>query len=153
MTKASLNPGILAVDPGVKCMGWAMFQTEFMIDCGLARGANLQQTLADLPVSFCSHLVVEDQQIYQTTKARHSDILKLAQAAGGVIGRVQCFNLELVKPRTWKGNVPKTIFMSRILTKLDESEISIFDRLSCPKSLKHNVLDAIGIGLYKLKRL
>ena len=145
--------GLLAVDPGYRAMGWALFQGDQLESCGLARGVLLSETVSKLPVTFCNELVVEDQQIYRTTKARHADILKLAQSAGAVIGAVKHFNLTMYLPRQWKGTVPKEVFARRILTRLSEHEMTIFDSVKCPKSMRHNIVDAIGLGLFKLRRI
>lgn len=58
-----------------------------------------------------------------------------------------------VYPPQWKGNVPKKIMTERIKKLLTSKERAILDAGDWPKSLEHNVVDAIGIGLWRLGRL
>ena len=62
--------------------------------------------------------------------------------------------MRFVSPAAWKGQVPKKIHHPRILRSLSEVEreivLDVLDLL--PASTRHNVLDAVGIGLWALKR-
>jgi len=52
-----------------------------------------------------------------------------------------------VKPREWKGQVPKDVHHARLVKTLTPDEMAMVER-AAPPSLRHNVLDAIGIGKY-----
>lgn len=58
-----------------------------------------------------------------------------------------------VYPPQWKGNVPKKIMTERIKKLLTPKEQYLLEVGDWPKSLEHNVVDAIGIGLWRLGRL
>lgn len=103
----------------------------------------------------CELVVIECPAIYPKSKAPPQDIMHLY---GAVIAIAQvCIQyfvrVEFVEPRTWKGNVPKEIFGKRIESKLlpKESKLALLDRF--PKTKRHDVVDAIGIGLWHLGRL
>jgi hypothetical protein len=61
--------------------------------------------------------------------------------------------LEEVLPRTWKGTMPKRAMLACIVKSLDVNERALVRALGLPASLVHNVLDAIGIGLWSCNRL
>jgi len=58
-------------------------------------------------------------------------------------------------PREWKGQVPKRIHQPRIIKALTDEERAEMDKDLAPytKSLRHNALDAVGIGLKYLRRM
>jgi hypothetical protein len=55
-----------------------------------------------------------------------------------------------VKPREWKGQVPKDVHHARLVKTLTPEELAMVEA-SAPPSLRHNVLDAVGIGRYFFK--
>lgn len=61
---------------------------------------------------------------------------------------------EYIEPTKWKGSVKKDITHARIKKRLSPVELELYETQTAEtaESLKHNVLDAIGIGLYVLKR-
>jgi hypothetical protein len=61
--------------------------------------------------------------------------------------------VELVFPRTWKGNVPKEIMTARILKQLTPEELKHVPVRPRAKTPDHNCVDAIGMGLNRLGRL
>lgn len=62
--------------------------------------------------------------------------------------------VESVYPPVWKGNVKKEVMTTRIRKALSSMEAELIEEYrTWPKSLDHNVYDAIGIGLWKLGRL
>ena len=144
---------IVAVDPGTTCTGVAVFQNEILISCYLPRGKTWIDTFRALPTLRPDVLVVEDPRIYPVSKARPNDILKLARSVGAVVAKIDAPETRLVTPATWKKSVPKRIHQKRILKALNEQEKAVLDNCDCPKSLLHNTVDAVGIGLWFLKRL
>lgn len=146
---------LIAIDPGTEQAGFALFEDEQLVVAELVRekGSTKEQRawkvackLGDLCVPDCD-LVIEHPQIYARSTSDPDDLLALALVVGGVLSLFK--GGEIVRPRTWKGQVPKKIMTNRILKQLDEKE-----RLLCSKVKdNHNVLDAIGVGLWKLKRL
>lgn len=85
------------------------------------------------------------------TKGDLNDLLDLSVVVGQMSERARglTWNVKLIYPRDWKGNVPKAIMTTRILSKLTAEERSLI-----PTHAKaHNIVDAVGICLAKLGRL
>ena len=96
-----------------------------------------------------------------------NDVVELALNAGewGGLYR-QWADVEYVFPFQWKGSVPKSIHHTRVLAKLSEAERAVADQAisrgrsgvskslatPVPASKRHNVLDAIGLGLFRVGR-
>jgi hypothetical protein len=110
----------------------------------------------------CASLVIERPQIYspKVSKADPDDIITLAMRAGKA---VQYFldrglnesNVLEVKPATWKGQVKKEVHHARILKALLHEEVLLLTAFLEPvaKAKRHNVLDAVGLGLWALGRI
>lgn len=66
--------------------------------------------------------VVEGQESYLGSKVRPQDLIHLGQAAGVAVGAIRTLllraRIELPRPVTWKGSVPKDIHQKRILSRL-----------------------------------
>ena len=140
---------VLGVDPGKHCMGWAL-RDQTILQAGLARtqekklGFCVQDLISQLPGG-ADLVVVELPRIYPyERRIRVNDLLDLAAVAGAC---ASVGPLEFVYPASWKGQVPKDISHGRILAALSPQERAAVDRdlAPIPKSLQHNVLDAIGI--------
>jgi len=143
---------LLAVDPGGACLGWAYFEGGLLRGCGLSRtkaktvderAAHHRRELA----CFFPDRVVCERMTWRgrRSKATPQDLMDLNVIAGA-LGR------EWVTPAQWKGHAPKEIHQPRILKALDAREREL---VSCvkPPSLRHNAIDAVGIGLFALGRL
>lgn len=94
--------------------------------------------------------IIEVPQVYQgrAQKGDPNDLITLAVEVGR-IGACFIGGFELIRPRTWKGTVKKEIMTKRILSKLTPTEMDVLGVLR----QNHNVVDAVGIGLWKLGRL
>lgn len=134
---------LIAIDPGVYKTGIARFRDGKLIDADYVPNECISY-------EDCDRLVVESQQIYPGSPVRTSDLIDLAHAAGMVAGRFEVAP-EWVLPKKWKGNTPKAICTKRIEKCLTPEEVEALDP-SVPKSLRHNMLDAVGIGLWALGR-
>ncbi len=88
------------------------------------------------------------------SKARPNDIIKLAVSAGRLTATWPEDRLIWVPPHEWKGQVPDKILYDRILSALSPEEFKLLETCLMPhaKGKHHNILDAVGIGLYVLKR-
>lgn len=96
-------------------------------------------------------VVVEWPQVYQGAK-QGGDPNDLLPLAGLDAALATCFRGSTIaeyRPRDWKGQVPKDVMAGRIRGRLSITEQAIFDRAlgKLPKSLQHNAIDAVGIGL------
>lgn len=155
---------LLAFDPGLHHVGWSL------LDPALKAAGLL--TLGDLFTAahamLCStswpdadEAVVELPRVYRRSKADPDDLIRLAFFAGALsCGPWPC---RVARPHDWKGNVPKVatgswdryVIHRRIWKLLDPHECAIYqaalDRI--PARLRHNVIDAVGLGLWGVGRL
>jgi len=154
---------LVAIDPGAKSVALALFKGDTLWHCGLVRASGLEDLLKaireldglELLGGQADEVVVEVPQIYPASKSKGdpNDLIRVALAAGGAAvaaGGV----VKLVRPREWKGTVPKEIHNRRTIVKLRDFELQIYVTCtkSIPEALRHNVLDAVGLGLWRLKR-
>ena len=147
---------IVCIDPGTTCIGIAVFSESqnALVSCDLVRGEDWIDTFNRLPdFENLETLVIEDPRIYPVSKARANDLMKLAKSVGAIVAKVDAKFTKLVTPATWKGSVPKRIHQKRILRALTAEEKTILNKCPCPKSLLHNTIDAVGIGLWYLRRM
>lgn len=148
---------VIAIDPGA-CNGYAIFYSGALVFAGVFKGEDIEelprQAFMQFSGGFALDLVViEKPVIYPLdTKGDPNQLITLAIRAGEIAGRFRYANREVewVKPRTWKGTAPKDITNRRTLAKLTDEEKECLPRL--PKTKAHNMLDAIGIGLWYLEK-
>lgn len=161
---------LIAFDCGLSYVGAALYDFEkqsliecYYIDTGIDAREEAEQT-ADLVKkifltfqAFLEHtlIVVEYPEQYSHTPAPRSSVQGLACTGGGIVSMLKkdSNKVEFVLPKTWKGQVPKDIMLNRIVAKLSDTEKQILESKNYIKSKKHNVIDAIGLGLFKLNRL
>lgn len=127
-------------DPGARA-GWARFDTTgrlIQASKTLIRPAPGELVVIEYPESRGGR-----------TKATTDDLIALAYRAGEYAGYARAHGaiVERVKPSEWKGSVPKNIHHRRILAVLDADEIAIVHGAT------KDVLDAVGLGLWKNRRL
>lgn len=98
-------------------------------------------------------LVLEVPQVYSAgqQKGDTDDLIQLAGVDGCIVGYVGPDAVKAYLPREWGGQTPKHIKNARVMKELTEEEKRAIE--ACAPSLLHNVQDAIGIGLYYLKRM
>lgn len=150
---------ILSVDPGTKHFGLALFDDgelqrawlETVPPEGRPDFAFMSESRPVVSVK----VVVEKMQIYPGAFAK-TDLMNVGIVSGEFVGllwaRWLVSGVEYVYPRTWKGSIEKGAHHPRIMAALSESEISMIE-LPRAKSLHHNIVDAVGIGLWHCGRL
>lgn len=145
---------LIAIDPG-RDAGYAIFDDSSgeLASCGLV--ANLYRSGAVLT----GRVVIELPQVYTQAHSKKrvdpNDLIRLAFEAGRLAGQVAGpMEITTVLPAEWKGQAPKTIVHGRIAKILSDEENRRLHRGldSVAGALKHNALDAVGIGLWKLGR-
>jgi hypothetical protein len=147
---------LIAIDPGtlnrtgVAVFGGGDLRAAFLEDEANPRTLNDWVTWWQNEDAEC---VCEFPVIYPGGRGKGdgNDLLQVARVAGRMTAGFAPSQITYVAPRTWKGNVPKAIMGQRILSKLTPEELKVLPKLS--KALLHNVIDAVGIGLYALRRL
>jgi hypothetical protein len=130
---------LLAIDPG-EHTGWAVFDViGVLIGCGLG----------DPHVERAARVVIELPQVYPQQQVPPNDLIALAFLAGRYASKAgDGAEISTILPHQWKGNMPKDVCAARVRFKLAPEEKAVVDAISVPKGQKHNVMDAIGIGLF-----
>lgn len=157
---------LCAVDPGVEATGLALFTDNKLEHVRLVRASSLQSMIQAIYYVKWPHdydvpdlVFIERPVVYPRDGIKKAASLMtvaiVAGAAAAAYGRETWTTIDFVEPRTWKGSVPKEIHNTRVISILekDEQEILISSMDDAPPSLLHNVIDAVGIGLYKLGRM
>lgn len=166
---------LLSIDPSLTSTGWAVFCDGLLVDCGnirtktsLGLGVRILQISHDLRLRECDDLVIEVPQIYDRTKSKGdpNKLTPLWAIAGAVLQKYGMAHASLIRPATWKGQVPKKVMFGRIIKRLTPYELAYYNTLAFKrarhpgtldvpgeKSGAGDALDAIGLGLYFLERL
>lgn len=145
------NVRILAIDPGVHRHAWALIG-KGLLDCGI--GERFPRDI--------NRVVIEMPRIYPKARSKvpPNDIVDLAYAAGVAVGGIIAgdpnVKVQVVTPREWKGTIPKTkkwdryIIHKRIAQWLTPPERIVYVKAleQVAPSLRHNIVDAVGIGLW-----
>lgn len=144
---------LLAIDPGT-VTGWAVFGKEGrLVGCGL--GDPRSERSYFFGSNTVARVVIEHPKIYPGGRTKNpDDIAKLAGKAGEWHGRFEANGPEYVYPHQWKGSTPKEIQHARDWAKLSEAERAVVDAAGrgIAPSKRHNMLDAVGIGLFAVGR-
>lgn len=150
---------VLAIDPGVKSLGWAAFAAGSLIRCGLHQADDVVDMIRLLQGRWSGMkpelAVIEVPQVYQQRrwKGDPNDLIDVALVAGAVAGALASANeVRFVRPREWKGQRPKEICNGLTMRTLTEGEREQVETDETPRSKRHNVIDAVGLGLYAIGR-
>ncbi len=141
---------IIAVDPGVHKCGIAHFNSgsDRLVGAFYSSWEDLNPGL----INTVDRLVIEMPRVYPGMPGIDlNDLLNLA----AMVGRFEAIFPSHIRvfPSQWKGQVPKAVMNNRVLNKLSIAERVVVDSADVIRSKRHNMLDAVGIGLYHLGRL
>ena len=145
---------LLAVDPGTNVTGWASFVDTRLVPCGCWRADGLLAMLAEVRLA-CENTtysyertVIERPQVYAQRKWRGdpNDLIGVALVAGAVAALFP--PVDFVLPHTWKGSATDVVVEKRVRAALAPDELLIVGRKA-----RHDVWDAVGLGLWSLGRL
>ena len=131
---------LLAIDPG-RDTGWAQFLDGTLIACGLTHPDQYRDVF---PRIVANKAIIERPQIYPGAR-NGDDIVTLSARMGAIQALLDC-ECEEISPARWKHQTPKEVHNRRVLAKLTDPEKAIMPR-------NHNVIDAVGLGLWKLGRI
>ena len=148
---------LFALDPGLRGCGTAWFdKTGKLMEVDYVRnsvktGNGPKAWAGYLEHGRCSAdiFISEVPQVYRAgaSKGDPDDLIQLAGVVGLFTGIIEADEYLGVKPREWKGQVPKDVHHARLVKTLTPEEMAMVER-AAPPSLRHNVLDAVGIGRY-----
>lgn len=144
---------LVALDPGKVNMGWAQYRDGVLASCGL--------TTAHSPASHArglAHLADPDVLVLEQMAPRDlpnaADLIAVAHSGAYVAGALRPVVLHYPTALEWKGSVPKRIHHDRLAAKLTPAERAVVAEVAVrvPAGLLHNVWDAVGLGLWGLRR-
>lgn len=146
----------MAVDPGLRACGVAIFDDGFLTEAYLVRSEEKthrgpvawQAMVRAMPLAV-RPVRVEFPKAYYGAKqqADHADLLELAAVVGALAARYEPQGCGIIAPAEWKGQLSKEECRRRIRERLDDRELLVLDGVK-----DHNVWDAVGIGLHATGR-
>lgn len=150
---------LLAIDPGADS-GWAIFIDGRLSNCGLWSTGTPKGEYTRPSILVFDEVLIESPRLRPRGEKNPNAILLLARRAGEWGGRYASSPVKYITPNEWKKSTPDVISTQRTKNALDVDESRIvewvFSRLPGKKGLaesrRHNVYDAIGIGLWAVKR-
>ncbi len=150
----------LSVDPGVHHAAWSLFTSTLAPQqLGLVKDQNrIAERFYEIALLTKPDLfIIEIPFIYPDSPVDANDIADLALSAGVIEGAVRAARPALwlaarVRPREWKGTLPKHIHHGRLRTRCPLAKAMIENAIP-NKSERHHVWDAVGIGLYAIDKL
>ena len=159
---------LLSCDPGKNNAGlalWAPTGPDSSWELQAAKLAEFDHPseIAAAAISFGgSRFQAADEvpQVYSAGFSRGdpNDLIDITIVAGAVLGTGDCTSVWF-RPREWKGQVEPDVMITRIRSKLSQIELNRVrlptrrDGKSVRETVAHNVFDAIGVGLFALKKL
>ena len=148
---------LLCIDTGFRYAPCALFEngslkTAFCLkltDNEVPKYNLFAEKLMELLPDFKQKRAIIEYPVFRKSTQNPESIIKLSCAVGAYTSILQTagFDVRWVKPSTWKGTVPKHIFTKRILARLSSEEKALFNNKD------HNIVDAVGIGLWSCRRL
>lgn len=134
---------LLAIDPGTDT-GWALFDGTRLESCGFGVP----------PINDGIDQVLIELSPIRPHDPRPQDILTLAVKSGEWHGLYRAHGPSYLFPKDWKGSTKKEISHPRIWAALTSPEQGIVDRSlrGVAPGKRHNVMDAVGIGLHGVGR-
>lgn len=171
---------LLAVDPGIRGCGVALFKDSALIACAYAKNPVKSGSDFDAVISLAKEvygwwnerlfdfyrggeldlrLVLEWPRVYTASKSKgdNNDLMPLVAVDAAVVA---LFGVPArrVYPRDWKSTLSKEQTQARVESRLrpmggGSGEWSAYcEGTDAARSLAHNVVDAVGIGLHALGR-
>ena len=142
---------LVTIDPGKLVSGYAMFFEKKLKACGLAKDA---ADILQYGVLQPGLIVMEYPKVYDRRrwKGDPNDLLPITAAGAFLAGVLQPTRLKIVHPEEWKGQTPKEIQNARDQGVLSPDEVEVLESVPVAAGKMHNVIDAVGIGLWELKR-
>lgn len=167
-------PYVVAIDPGLRHAGVAVFdpvgtliaavcvRSTLKIDDPLALNQDIAGRATKFVRGFVSaekalRVVAEWPRVFGRGKSKGdpNDLLPLAGCSAACTARLRPDVAEAVRPDEWKGQAPTdTVVRARVAARLSPAEALVLSRAEAlaGKTLGHNVLDAVGIGLHAVGR-
>lgn len=161
---------VVAIDPGVRALGWAASYEGAIVACGVSRydapsleaqayGHYIQvrAAMARLPIFRPVSVTVESMRWRPNDPASQPNDLLDVQTVGVLTAAFLGSGSipRLVRAQEWKRSIPKAIMHARLEAVLseDEREIVRSALARAPKANAKEILDACGISVYASGRV
>ncbi len=159
---------LLALDPGLRVAGVALFEDETLIRAGIVhnpvekeRGPVAWNGMADAVRAWTNSgsvwhavdtFVCERPQVYHERfmKGDPDNLIQLAGVCGAVGFMLHATTSQSYKPFEWKRSLSKTEHHAVVLKLLSKEEKARIEE--CPQTLRHNAEDAVALGLFAVGR-
>jgi len=160
---------LLAVDPGLRCVGVALFKDGVLVRAAAlrgpatGRGPAVWSALAQDVERWVGMqgtrttpgtLVVEMMKVQVKGRADPADLIELSGVTGAVVGRLaaDCWRAEGFEPAAWKGQVPRDIYGARVEGHLRAE--GLWSRVEVPSRATelNDAMHAAGLGRWYLAR-
>jgi len=155
-----VRTSLLAIDPGLNSMGWALWDRDNATDLPTRVGllhAPRRLSLVNRSLFLATSLESETQSVkggielvseYPAYHGRvkgwdSGDLQKLVFLVGVLAGYFCNSEFTPVTPGEWKGQLPKDVVIRRLQKRMGVKETAHF---------KKDIWDAVGIGLWKRGR-
>lgn len=166
-----MNPStLLALDPGLRCVGVALFRDGALVRAAALRGpargrgpsvwaayAPLVQDWLPMSVELLigkgGTVLVEQMQVHAHGGADPADILELAGVSGAVVGALSVagWSAAGALARDWKGQIPRDVFGARVEGHLrDEGLLHLVEPTSRATE-RNDIMHAVGLGRWWIK--
>lgn len=152
---------ILAIDPGVRLCGVALFAGVQLVEATIVRCTEknvsdfvVALTMAkQLPAAYVDTLVIERMLIYDKAQqlGDPNHLARIEFIAGVLTRDFKGLSANVLRPtaREWKGTIRKSIHHKRIIAECPKAAQLA---AATPKTYRHNVYDAVGLGLWAIRR-
>ena len=163
---------VVAIDPGVRALGWARADGGRIVSCGVSRVASAH-ALEDVARAHVTQIrrdaglepaprtplsaVVESMRWRPNDASSQPNDLLDVQTVGVLTAAmlVEGVAPRLLRAQAWKRNLPKAIMHARLEAVLSdaEREVVVSALARAPKSNAKEILDACGISVYASGRV
>jgi len=140
----------LYIDPGA-ITGWSVFDKGSLREAGVCSEWPERGGVVFAAARYANLMVIECP--HTKWRATIKDMIMLGRRIGRWEQWAKPLGIEvkLMGVNEWKGSVPKPIMEKRILAALTDAERTLLPKLA--KTRRHNMIDAVGIGLHCERRL
>lgn len=159
---------LLSIDPGLRCVGAALWKDGVLVHAGAvrgppspARGPSVWAELAGNVHADCTsefvdmesgHLVVETMRYaHASKKGSAEDLLEVQGVAGAIIGRFVGWEAHEAPAHEWKGQVPRDVMAARTEAWLREQGWHARLTPSSRATETNDALHAVAIGRWWLR--
>ena len=154
----------MAIDPGLQATGYAIWDQHYVpMICGVLSGPKgpdwmkrvdvIALAVRDLVRRYSvTSILCEQMELFGTSMSRMAwstgDLQRTVFLCGMIHGMTvkRVTKFDLVPPRTWKGQLPKSVTIRRVTKALGAK--------TCRElNIQTHAWDAVGMGLWKMGRI